>query len=139
MWRSASLSCRTHKNLGGAAMDRTTLLVSVIVGLGTGVLSSLLFWWLLHTMRPRLEWCPTIGKYRYKGGVRYQVKLRNPSRRVAIQIEVHFRLRIPDLARAGTTETLKLYETTSTRLKAHTASRWTVRPELMPERTLQLS
>jgi hypothetical protein len=119
-------------------MSVLDILVNVAVSMVTGVLSAIASWWLLaRRWRPRIEWCPTIAKYRFEGeqNYRYVVQLKNVSKRTAMEVKATIRVRIPDLVRVGSTETIPLASYESPRIRAGHVSRWRVRPEEMsPDR-----
>lgn len=116
-------------------------LISAIIGLLTGVVSSLTTWWLLtRFVRPKLEWRSTIAKYRYDddapGQYRYSVALHNASRfRDAMDIRVVIRIRIPGLIRAGAAELFTIEEAATPRLRSKKTTLWRVRFDLIDDRT----
>jgi len=75
------------------------LLISTIIGIPIGLLSSLAAWWFLfHHIVPKIEFSPNISKYDFKNlGTRYRLKIRNVGKRGIIDLEVFPILRIKGL------------------------------------------
>lgn len=94
-------------------MDASAWISSIVVGLGTGILSALISWWMLtRLMRARLAWRNGVARYRLSDSpdekYRYAVALRNPSRRDAVDINLVVRLRVPGLIRPKGVEVIPL-------------------------------
>lgn len=111
---------------------------SILVGLGTGILSGMASWWMLSRMvRPRLRWRPTIAKYRFDddrpGYARYQVRLENPSRRVAQDVTVTARIQIPGLVRASSTEGIELFSKSTPAVRPKGGVQWRIGIRDIPE------
>ncbi|PIP37990.1 MAG: hypothetical protein COX19_15090 [Desulfobacterales bacterium CG23_combo_of_CG06-09_8_20_14_all_51_8] len=75
------------------------ILVSILIGIPLGILSSLAAWWILFRyIVPKIEFSPHISKYYFKNlGTRYRIKFRNIGKRGIIDIEVFPILRIKGL------------------------------------------
>lgn len=108
------------------------LAVSLIASFWTGIASSLLTWWALtRLVRPRLKWDTTISKYRFSddrpNSFRYQVALRNASRRTAVDVSIRIRLSIPGLVSDRVTEHITLRRETLPQIAGKKVVRWRVR------------
>lgn len=76
-----------------------SVVISLVVGVPLGIASSIIAWWILaHMIRPRLSWwdprfVPSIGS---PPGTPFQlsIRLRNDSKRDAIDISIHAELRV---------------------------------------------
>lgn len=113
-------------------MTGAEVALSALIGVATGVTSSLAaWWWLNRALRPRLMICPTVAEHVLAGTdwVRAQVKLRNVRRRRAVDVRVFVRLKLPDLIRRGSTEVITLLDKTVPTVEGRKSIRWTVRPE----------
>lgn len=75
------------------------MLLSTLIGIPLGILSSLVAWWVLFRfIVPRIEFSPHISKYHFKNlGTRYRIKFRNIGKRGIIDVEVFPILRIKGL------------------------------------------
>jgi hypothetical protein len=110
----------------------------VIVGVASGLVASLIFWWFqFRVFRVRLELSPTVSKYRFRDEEysRYQVKLKNRSRRDGLDVRVIVRCAIPGLVRRGTIEVLTLDERSYPVVRARKYMRLRIEPGRMPEQT----
>jgi hypothetical protein len=66
-----------------------SLLLNIVVGVASGVLSSALFFFLLRRLRPQIQISPLIAKTLQDGHTYYDFKIINCSRRSAINIQAH--------------------------------------------------
>lgn len=75
------------------------MLLSTLIGIPLGILSSLAAWWILFRyIVPKIEFSPHISKYHFENlGTRYRIKFRNIGKRGIIDIEVFPILRIKGL------------------------------------------
>lgn len=75
------------------------LIISTIIGIPIGILSSLAAWWFLfHRIVPKIEFSPNISKYDFENlGTRYRLKMRNAGKRGIIDLEVFPILKIKGL------------------------------------------
>lgn len=65
------------------------LLINIVVGVLSGVLSSALFFFLLRRLRPHIEISPSIAKSHLDGHTYYDFKIINRSKRAAINIQAY--------------------------------------------------
>lgn len=65
------------------------LVVNILIGVFSGVLSSALFFFLLRRLRPEIDISPMIAKSAQGGYTYYDFKIINRSRRSAINIQAH--------------------------------------------------
>jgi hypothetical protein len=89
------------------------ILIAVVVGIGSGLTASLIFWYLQYRVfRAQLELSPTLASYKLgEGGVtRTELKLRNRGRRPIIDMELLVRVAVSGLATEGHIVPLSLEE-----------------------------
>jgi hypothetical protein len=118
-----------------------SLVVSVVVGIASGLLASILFWYVQYrAFRVRLSLSPTIAKYRIAGEeiLRYQFKITNTGRREAIDLRIMLTASIRDLVRAGSSETIALAEWSPPILRAGKSFRYRIEPTHMAQRSRDL-
>lgn len=88
-------------------VDWASVIVSVVVGVTTGVASSFAVWWFLtRRLRPRVTICPTLAVFRSltRDIVMTQFRIRNDGRRPAHDVSVSVSVRMSGLIRTGTAE-----------------------------------
>lgn len=113
-----------------------TVVIGIVTGVLTGVASAALFWWWqAKLMRPKLILCPTIARYRLPDDKvdRYQIKINNGRRRLAIDLKVTVSIHLPDLVRTGSTETVTLHKSENPSLNINVRHR--IQPGRMPQDT----
>ena len=64
-------------------------IVNIVVGIVSGVLSSVVFFFMLRRIRPQIEISPVIAKLSQGGYTYYDFKIINLSKRAAINIQAH--------------------------------------------------
>jgi hypothetical protein len=114
-------------------MNAEAVVVAVIVGLGTGVVSAFAAWWYLsRRLVPQLKWCPTIAWYSLGEGLTHcQVRIQNQGRRPALDIRVTILWLVPGLVSMNAIETLILSRKEVPYLEGGRSLRWTVcRPDI---------
>jgi len=112
------------------------ILIGIITGVLTGVISAALFWWWqAKLMRPKLRLCPTIARYRLARDEvdRYQIKVINGRRRLAVDLRVTVSIHLPDLVSPGSVETLSLHRFENPSLGKNI--RYRIQPGHMPQDT----
>jgi hypothetical protein len=110
--------------------------IGIITGVLTGIISAVLFWWWqAKLMRPKLILCPTIARYRLPGEKvdRYQIKIINGRRRLAVDLKVTVAIHLPGLVRHGSVETLTLLKSENPSLGINV--RYRIQPGRMPQDT----
>jgi hypothetical protein len=114
------------------AMTGGEAVLSVVIGVATGLTSSLLLWvWLTHIMKPKVAWCPTAATYQLDDDhvIRTQVRLNNNGRRPILDVQITLRLSCPSLVVDGTTEWITLAEHKAPSIAPGSSRRWRVRLE----------
>jgi hypothetical protein len=83
------------------------LVVNVLLSLVTGMVGSILFWWLqFRVFRVRRAVSEKLARNRARSEPRLQVKIRNTGRRDVIDLSVIIRIRLPGVAIAGIVEVI---------------------------------
>jgi hypothetical protein len=87
-------------------------IIGVVLGLATGVLASMLFWWWqAKLLQPKVAVCPTLTRYEVLDGRRVcEFKVVNTGRRPAADIFIAVRLIVPGLISPGMNQVFKLRE-----------------------------
>ncbi|TAP39583.1 hypothetical protein [Arthrobacter sp. S39] len=86
-------------------------IISAVVAVVTGVLSSYLFWlWLTKRLRPRIVWSKhiSVNEHWLGGPPKYRVKIQNVGRRAAVDFGAICMLRVPGVATGENVKLVKL-------------------------------
>jgi hypothetical protein len=120
-------------------MNLTTIVLSAVLGLSTGVVASIVAWWILfRRLAPRLALDEHLNHYLITddGPARSQVRLLVGPRAI-VEMRLTMSLRIPNLTREGSAERLALYRRESDYLAAGMVLRYRIRADLMVRDTFR--
>jgi hypothetical protein len=121
----------------GEVLNFTTIAVSVVLGLSTGVVASIVAWWIFfRRLAPRLMLDERLNHYLAGENepARPQVRL-SVGPRAIMEMRLTVSLRVPDHTREGSAERLALYRRESDYLEAGKALRYRIRADLMDRDT----
>ena len=105
------------------------MVLSTLIGLVTGILTSVFGWWLLaHYVVPTIRFSPFISKtYIHKAGYRYRIKLENSGTRGIVDVELMAQLGIKGLL----ADSPKSWQIAYVPLDSDGARSWRI-PRLLP-------
>jgi hypothetical protein len=106
-----------------------TVLISITVGVFTGVLSSFAVWWFLtKRIRPRIAICPSLALFQGASGrPNTQYRICNRGTRPAHDVSISTTARMPSLIRQGVTESVFVETRYMPILAPGGAPRWALR------------
>jgi hypothetical protein len=120
-------------------MDLSTIILSAAIGLATGVVAGIVTWWILFRhLAPRFSLDERLNHFRLEGdgAPRSQVRLSVGSRAM-VEMRLTMSLRIPDLVKEGSAESIRLHRRGTDYLEAEKKLRYRIRVDLMPRETFQ--
>jgi hypothetical protein len=119
---------------GRSKLLTVAIAIGIITGVLTGVVSATLFWWWqAKLMRPKLLLCLTIAHYKFARDKvdRYQIKIINGRRRLAVDLRVTVSMYVPGLVNPDSVETVLFHKFENPSLNKNI--RYRIQPGYMPQ------